>query len=490
MKLIQKYTLILLAFLVLMLPGCTQNTPSVHSSVRKIDLNISEPITLRIMLEPYDPEFEAYVQTLIDDFTAIYEDITIETEWLPTGQDEKYYLIWEEERPKHLTAVYDEIEGEGGPDLYLLHGTNHFKDKLFPDVNIAMRQGYFADLNEFYMTDDALGREDLSDAVMDAGVVNGARYLLPISYDYSVACVDMERLYESGLDSSIFDRGVNGLLDSVCKLGDSDVANALYGVTGMDGIAQYFPNMLDYDTNEVMLTSEELTDFLMLVQDYHSLRSGEITDTNSLTWYYEGLHWWQQGHCMNIGSLIASPGEAALSKVMQYNLEMFPITGTEGVITADIECFGAVNSNCKHPEAAYELLRLFLQPDTISAEAAPVGYPVRTHEYSSALFRHDYQSSLKKESILIDANLDDAERQKRQASLESMDITDSDLPILQNTIGAAQITPLELRKELSAVINQLNDPATGEPTDVDIAQLAQGYIDFLNNYLHGQLNIK
>lgn len=79
------------------------------------------------------------------------------------------------------------------------------------------------------------------------------------------------------------------------------------------------------------------------------------------------------------------------------------------------------------------------------------------------------------------------ERQERWETLSGIEVTDSDILDLSDTVDVAQIMPCELKMELSSIISQLNDPATGEPTDVDIEALAEGYIDFLNTYLHGQM---
>lgn len=235
-----------------------------------------------------------YLEPLIEEFTAIYDNVTIEIISLPTDGDKKYSRIWEEKRREMIPEIYSEMNAGAGPDLFLLPGGHFLEDSLFPDVNIAMRQGCFSDLNEYYLTDDELNRDDLVDEVMDFGVVGDARYLLPMTYSYQVAYVDMERLYEAGLDSSIFDSGVMSLLDAVCRLGNSNVADSSRGA-GRGNLLTIFPNALDYDTGDVLLSTEELTEFLELVQEHTALWGDEFAGVGSFERYCSGTHWWQQG---------------------------------------------------------------------------------------------------------------------------------------------------------------------------------------------------
>lgn len=238
-----------------------------------------------------------------------------------------------------------------------------------------------------------------------------------------------------------------------------------------------------------MLTTEEVKTFFELIQQFHTLLSDASPGLGMISDYCNDSHWWQQGYCMRLGLMDHITEEAATAKALGFDLKMFPVTGAEGKLTAEIDWLGAVIANCPYPEVAYEFLRMFLLPEAMTNWPIWDGQPIRTYGYVSAVYRNYYEDAMRNisktdaKNVLADAD----ERQERLDALKKVEITDADLPILQNTIDVAQITPWELKAELSSMIKQLNDPATGEPTEVDIEALAEGYIDFLNTYLHGQM---
>ena len=115
-----------------------------------------------------------------------HKDVDIRVEYLPTEQ---------QERDVYLQQLRTQILRGGGPDLYLLPTDNTLvldepiqytrveTEPLFSDVELAMRNGLFYDISHFYDKDDALGKESLNPYIMDAGVVGGKRYVLPLRYD-------------------------------------------------------------------------------------------------------------------------------------------------------------------------------------------------------------------------------------------------------------------------------------------------------------------
>ena len=104
----------------------------------------------------------------------------------------------EQERSAYLQKLRTQIMQGKGPDLYLLPTdtmltigdagvvTRVYIEPLFQDVALAMKNGLFMDISAQYDADEALGKESLNTAVMDGGVVEGKRYVLPLRYDIPV----------------------------------------------------------------------------------------------------------------------------------------------------------------------------------------------------------------------------------------------------------------------------------------------------------------
>ena len=126
--------------------------------------------------------------------------LTVELEILPTDP---------QEREARLTQLRTKIMSGAGPDVYLLPtgGTlttdyvNEYHHRvtqttqvepLFLDVVQAMRSGQFLDISAYYEKDDALEISALKREVMDAGVVNSRRYVLPLRFNIPVMFTDKD----------------------------------------------------------------------------------------------------------------------------------------------------------------------------------------------------------------------------------------------------------------------------------------------------------
>ena len=115
-------------------------------------------------------------------YEEAHSNVDIKVDYLPTD---------EQERDVYLQQLRTEILQGGGPDCYLLPTDNTLildepaqytyvdVEPLFSDVDLAMRNGLFYDITELYDADDALSKDALNTKIMDAGVVNGIRYVLP-----------------------------------------------------------------------------------------------------------------------------------------------------------------------------------------------------------------------------------------------------------------------------------------------------------------------
>lgn len=250
-KYISIILLMVLSLMLIGLPGCSVEIPEeTGETIRRVEFSYPEPVTLRLVLGNDNAVLTSQIQSVAEDFTAMYEYVTIQIETL---SDREAGAKWETYRQEEINEIHQEMQAGGGPDLFLMDSI-YSPEQVFPDMNEAIRSGCFADLNEYYLADSDLKREQLNTTIMEAGVVDGAQYVLPLRYNFPAVFVDSDRLHEAGLTADVFDIGVSGLLETVVQLGDADVATSISSFDAAKQILNYFPNLIDYDTRQVLIT--------------------------------------------------------------------------------------------------------------------------------------------------------------------------------------------------------------------------------------------
>lgn len=411
-------------------------------------------ITLRVLTEASKPHNQGHsrfydqLDTLIEQFMVEHEDVNVVVERLPEAGTEREYAI------ERLRAS---IMAGKGPDILVMPspGTNIYfgapdeitnEDVLFPDVEQAMHNGLFYDLSEFYDADSELDKDGLVTSVMDAGTVGDARYLLPLRYNFPVAYVYPEKLEGSGLDLEIFDQNMVDLMNTIAE---SNVEWLIADSTFLNlesSILNYFPQLIDYDSQETRIDKEDLVAFLQSYRTLHSIDRSlpPSACAKAVVYVAIGSFWPQTGHGMYIGDLDSAIEHAAIAKVTGYEIEMFPLKAMDGSLIADITYYGAIGAGCKEPELAYELLRQLLGEETQNQTTATgsgvngfalaaSGWPVRSKGVVQKIYRNFYAKILK-------GNGFDAERKARENQLKFIDLTDEDIPVLQTTVDQARFS--------------------------------------------------
>jgi len=351
-----------------------------------------------------------------------------------------------------------ELMAGKGPDIILspthaewmnLNWTDPNCPILISDVNFAMRNGIFYDISEFYDADTELNKDALVPAVMDAGVVDGKRYVLPLRYNLLAAYVDLERFAETGLSTALFDKDIICFWNALTEHGNSSLASsALIRATHRSEL-NLIGDLIDYDNQEVLLTQERLVEYLQACQDFLILRGqSDVSDYALLHNYYSvdteevsGYSGWMQSwKHMLVGGLDFAIHNAVIAKAEGVELGMYPLRSTDGSVTADITFYGGVTSGCKNPELAYEFLRYFLTEESQWEEDVYtskfndsslmlVGWPVRVKGSASAIHKH-LRRWIKP---ILEAN----------GIIE--DFSEEDMPILDITVDKARFpTGLEL----------------------------------------------
>lgn len=322
----------------------------------------AEPTELWVLTEETTGDGMNYVAgVLAEQFAAENPGSSIRLDLIPTDAAE---------REAFLTNLRVKIAAGDGPDAYLLPAvadlttetprkySYYSVDSLFPDVNIAMGNRQFADLSTYYDADEELDKDALLGIVMDAGVRDGKRYVLPLLFNMMTYCIIPTMLEETSLDEGCFRQDLGRCFQAVINAQDAVAFARVFdgSTTG------FFADFIDYETGELCMDRETL---LSCVRWLRSLPK-ETADT--MVYSYRNYSYLTYG-----GETMTAPVRAqvlcqyldmaAIGHAEGLEMEFLPLRSLNGQVTATVEYYAAVSSSCHAPELAYKYLRMFLSED-------------------------------------------------------------------------------------------------------------------------------
>lgn len=466
-------TLVVLLFAAISFTGCSKEPP-VFRIVMESPSNGAVVATEHHYLS--SERFDELVHIAIEQFNTAHEDVKFEIEWLPKK---------DEAREIRLEQLRVEIMAGKGPDIFILPTTvQYFRENLILDVEQAMRNGLFADLSEYYDADDKLGKESLVSEVMDAGVVDGYRYVLPLRYNLPVAYVNEAQFEAKGLSVDLFSSGMINLMDAITATGNPDiVTRATNGRFGLYSF-NYLSKVVDYDNGQVLISKEELVSFLRSYPLYRtSQRGGDTYYADSLIlndYLYSNSDWVSAGFPLFISDLDELLNHAAIAKLEKREIGMYPICATDGSVVADVTMYTAVSRSCENPALAYEFVRLLLLEDFQWEQyelendgnfaLTAIGWPVRVKGSVKPLYQCIKNSHLQ-------SGLDNSSRPR------GLELNDDSVPVLGVTIDRV-LFPNTMEYDLWMTLAQdLVDWQTGAPKDANLDQIADAFIKEWTWYL-------
>lgn len=424
--------------------------------------------------------------------------------WTMAGKGPDVFLL-----PTETTVVRREKVEGSYLDEYVsarMRATDY--EPLFRDVERVMNNGIFADISAFYDADDALGTERFNKQIMDAGVYNGGRYILPLRYNFPVLYVDPDGLEKWGLTLEDVSGNIPELLNVVIASGDQDLAcSAEPYILRMGRGFSVLPAPIQYAAETVTVTKEEVSSLLRQIQSVEALVGEQnehrrklsiwsfmqgkmpiLTNGNygKLAGYYE-LKRFPTTLPMQIDFFDSAALVTVVNAAADQDFTMLPLRGAGDEMTAYVTWYGAIGADCGKVEEAYEYLRLFLTERAQFEQDTPVqtsiwvgmnqvayrddyiadGWPVRvwggTNEIWNVVRLYSYGVTneggipLKKKKLLTTR------------------LTDDDLPLLQTKFDRVYFGNV-LEQEFARMVRSLNDPYTGEPADVDIDAMAENFV--------------
>ncbi len=423
-------------------------------------------------------------------FKKKYPDREIKIEYLSFDTENELEL--------HLTQLRTDIMAGNGPDVFILPTSRSEKSSisgkstvyeftnnasellLFKDVNQAIHNGHFLDIGALYDADTELGKEGLNTAVMDAGIYNGGRYVLPLRYDLPVYMVDTALLEETGKDLDwLANTNVIDMMEDALAANDPILAGCAYpGLLWRGHMLSYFYDRFDYKTGNLNVTEEELTDFLTMAQEMENLCGGRQYNngTTFMGYILSGISLRNGKYPIKQMLLQEALDVALMCKAEGVDYAMLPCRMADGSVVAHVTWYGAVGSSCNDPEAAYDFLRLFLTEEyqweqnrpgavitlgnLVRRQESPgmvaEGYPVRDRGAS------EYVGLAGKRNASYEIDVHPTPGcEERYGSFWQIALSDEDLPFLDFEIDAVRF-PSALERSIWSDIFLACDEETGK----------------------------
>lgn len=274
----------------------------------------------------------------------------------------------QEERSNQIDQLQVEMMSGEGPDILILpcdDGFTYSETQLVENVEKGMATGLFADLTTLYNQDETLQKDVLLEKVMDAGVMDDKRYILPLRYQYPIILTLEDELQAAGLEISELSQNSETCLSTVLSQKKS-----AWHVSGANVFAanliNVFPSLCDYSTGEVSLDEETVVATLSQYMELLSSLDQKSIEADGGVW-------------PNFLSADRPLSTLFLSDDLFFYLDIayaqyqdlvaVPFAAQDGSIVANVSYYGAVSANCAAVEEAYDFLALFLSREVQSGGA-------------------------------------------------------------------------------------------------------------------------
>ncbi len=263
-----------------------------------------------------------------------------------------------------LTHMRTEIMAGGGPDVFLMSGFGGGdralpENTLFQNPGAAIKKGLFLPLDEHIETARFMDMEKLHSKVMDAGVYEGKRYILPMFYRISFGWAN--KIIDPAELPSRWQEAVSS--------GDGDI-RAIYG-----------GNLAAASFRQVVFGQTYFNEELLLQKEDFFQRTKEAVELYRESWLSSGLSYEERG-CFSWGDGLAGRFTGSTPGDNTY----FAPRNSEGGLSAAIEHWCAVNANTKHPEDAFFIADMLLGADFLKLENFWDKNPRDSSPHAVALF--------------------------------------------------------------------------------------------------------
>lgn len=348
----KNYIVILLLIIALVPITSCSSTDDVDSRKSK---NVKAEIKIDVL------SYDRYILTAIKQFNETHTDISINYGDVITYS--------EEYKNKYITSL---SVGEG-PDIIRIDP----KMGLLTAVHKTAKSGIFYDLNEFIEKDKSFKLSDYNQKVMNSGIIDGKRFLIPLRYNFSTYFAKEGVLKKNGFTTE----GQNYTLENF--------TNEVYAFMQKNkGTGKYFMTLHNFTLSDIVkisglsfidLTKKnakfDSTEFIDLLNIYKKLHSVETEIPKDIGYYSSEETFGSYIVCPdfnNGNSLIINNMDSLIWSRDKNNKEantfLFPQYTNKKSILLEPMLFFAINSKCKYKEEAFEFIKLLLTEEYQKAD--------------------------------------------------------------------------------------------------------------------------
>lgn len=252
------------------------------------------------------------------------------------------------------TKMITEVMAGEGPDVFLYDFTTM-------DVEKMARRGVFADMEPFFVA-DGFDWTPYNQAVLDGGVWDGHRLVIPLEYQIPLLYTSQTALEETGFSVDACDT-FGGLLNEVEKLqANPEQDREVFRTKQTFYYFPYFAGIpyVDYDQQRADLSFPELEQGMTVYKNLKGMEIG-VGDGNSIA----GAADIRDGKCLWIcpeqpldGFLMSAGVINKFDKTV-----MMPIRNSAGGIQAQITSAIAVRNSSPNLQIAYEFIKFLLSEE-------------------------------------------------------------------------------------------------------------------------------
>ena len=246
-----------------------------------------------------------------------------------------------------------EVMAGEGPDLIFFDGSGM-------DIEKMVRRGVFADMEPYFEADN-FDWSGYNQAVMDAGVWDGHRLVIPLQYNFPMLYTSQTALDETGFNIENCDT-FNGLLDEIeaMQADPSQTREVFRAKYTFYDFAHYagIP-YVDYDRQKADLSFSELERGAEIFNNLDGLELGFLDDgINGAADIRDGKALW---NCPfpPVDGFYTGP------EVINTfdDMVMMPIRDVDGGIQAEVTWAVAVRNNSPNLQNAYEFIKYLLSEE-------------------------------------------------------------------------------------------------------------------------------
>ena len=246
-----------------------------------------------------------------------------------------------------------EVMAGEGPDLIFFDGSGM-------DIEKMIRRGVFADMEPYFET-DSFDWSGYNQAVMDAGVWDGHRLVIPLQYNFPMLYTSQTALDETGFSIENCDT-FGGLLNEIeaMQADPSQTREVFRAKFTFYDFAHYADiPYLDYDRQKADLSFSELERGAEIFKNLGGLELGSIDyGIDSAADVRDGIALW---------TCPFPPVDAFYTGPEVINafddMVMMPIRDMDGGIQAEVTWAVAVRNNSPNLQNAYEFIKYLLSEE-------------------------------------------------------------------------------------------------------------------------------